>query len=138
MTLKIINKIVIIIAMLGCIFVSPVYAAGGAVGAPGAGGGGSSTSFDINPDSYKPNTSTVNNGDKLKNMGNDIIGFIQIIGTILSVLVLAVMGIKYMMGSVNERAEYKKAMLPYVIGAVMVFAITNLLGIIASISGNLL
>lgn len=75
--------------------------------------------------------------DTIKNIGNTIIGIIQIIGTILSVLVLAIIGIKYMLGSAEERAEYKKSMTPYVIGAVMVFAITNLLGIIAPIAKNL-
>lgn len=73
----------------------------------------------------------------IKNIGNTIIGIIQIIGTITSVLVLAILGIKYMLGSAEERAEYKKSMTPYLIGAVMVFAITNLLGIIAPIAKNL-
>lgn len=143
MNQKIIEKIISIIAILGiCISLSiyPVYAAGGAVGGAEAGGGGdgSTTYSVINPHTYKPNTSSVENGEKLKNIGNDIIGFLQLMGTILSVLVLAVIGIKYMIGSVNERAEYKKAMMPYIIGAIMVFAITNLLGIIANLSGSLL
>lgn len=143
MNQKIRKKIISILTILGiCINLSayPAYAAGGAVGGGEAGGGGdgSTTYSVINPDTYKPNTSSVENGDKLKNIGNDIIGFLQLIGTILSVLVLAVIGIKYMVGSVNERAEYKKAMLPYIIGAIMVFAITNLVGIIAKLSGSLL
>ncbi|MCI9110720.1 MAG: hypothetical protein HFH47_02775, partial [Bacilli bacterium] len=45
--------------------------------------------------------------------------------------------IKYMVGSVEEKASYKKSMMPYVLGAVMVFAITNLLGIIVNITNNL-
>ena len=143
MNQKIRKKIISILTILGiCISLSayPAYAAGGAVGGGEAGGGGdgSTTYSVINPDTYKPNTSSVENGDKLKNIGNDIIGFLQLIGTVLSVLVLAVIGIKYMVGSVNERAEYKKAMLPYIIGAIMVFAITNLVGIIAKLSGSLL
>ncbi len=77
------------------------------------------------------------NATAIQNIGNTIIGVIQIIGTILSVLVLAVLGIKYMLGSVEERAEYKKSMGPYILGAIMVFAITNLLGIIAPIAKNM-
>ena len=75
--------------------------------------------------------------ETIKSIGNTIIGIIQIIGTIISVLVLAILGIKYMIGSAEERAEYKKSMKPYLMGAVMVFAITNLLGIIAPIAKNL-
>ena len=89
----------------------------------------------IDPGYYKPDSfDTASGADKLKNIGNSVIGTLQIIGTILSVGVLIVLGIKYIMGSVEEKAEYKKSMGPYVIGAVMVFAITNLLGIIASIA----
>ncbi len=91
----------------------------------------------INPDDYKVDSmDSPANADKLKNIGNSIIGTIRIIATSLSVTVLATLGIKYMVGSAEERADYKKTMMPYVIGAIMVFGITNLLGIVASISVN--
>ena len=41
---------------------------------------------------------------------------------------------KYMAGGVEERAEYKKTMLPYVIGAILLFGITNILGIIVGLT----
>lgn len=91
----------------------------------------------IDPDDYRVDGKNVQNADIVMNIGNDIIGFIRIIGTILSVLVLVVIGIKYMIGSVEERAEYKKSMWPYVLGAVLVFSITNILGIIIDIAGSL-
>lgn len=87
-----------------------------------------------NPETYKPGTSTsTTNADKLKDMANRAIGAIQVVGTILSVAILGAMGIKYMMGSVDERAEYKKTLRPYLLGAIMVFGITNILGIIIKI-----
>jgi len=55
-------------------------------------------------------------------LGKDIIGMLKTIGTIVAVATLIVLGIKYMMGSTEEKAEYKKTMLPYMIGAVLVFA----------------
>ena len=92
----------------------------------------------INPDDYKPASSdSASNANLLRDIGNDIIGFLQIAGSILSVIVLIILGIKYMMGSADERAEYKKSMGPYVLGAVLVFAITNILGIISNIAGDL-
>ena len=39
-----------------------------------------------------------------------------------------------MLGSVEEKAEYKKTMIPYVIGAILLFATSNLLGIVDSVS----
>lgn len=92
----------------------------------------------INPNNYKPDsTVSPQNSNKVRNIGNDIIGLLQIIGTILSVTVLIVLGIKYMLGSVEERAEYKKSMMPYLIGAIMIFGITNIVALIAGISENL-
>ena len=37
-----------------------------------------------------------------------------------------------MIGTVQEKADYKKTMGPYLVGAVMVFSITQILKIIAS------
>lgn len=45
-----------------------------------------------------------------------IFGTITTIGIIISVITLAVLGIKYMIGGVSEKAEYKKTMMPYLIG----------------------
>lgn len=92
----------------------------------------------INPDYYKPgSTDNPTGADTLKNMGNIIIGFLQIGGSIISVVVLIILGIKYIFGSVEEKAQYKKTMVPYIIGAIMVFGITNILGIASKIFGNL-
>ena len=40
---------------------------------------------------------------------------------ILAIIIIAVLGVKYMMGSTEEKAEYKKTMMPYLVGAVLVF-----------------
>lgn len=91
----------------------------------------------INPDDYKPKYADQTIGSyRIKTMANRIIGTIQIIGSILSVAVLGILGIKYMIGSVEERAEYKKTLKAYVIGAIMVFGIINILAIIVKISTN--
>ena len=43
---------------------------------------------------------------------------------------LTIIGVRYIMGSVQEKAEYKQTMWPYVIGAVLIFAGTTLVDII--------
>ena len=95
----------------------------------------------INPSTYRPHSRVdeageVKGANKLLAIGNDIIGLLQIVGTILLVVVLVILGIKYMMGSAEEKAEYKKTMGPYLLGAVMVFAITSILKIIAYFAQN--
>ena len=55
---------------------------------------------------------------------NVIVSVLEAVGVILSVIILIVIGIKYMLGSVEERADYKKTMIPYLIGAFMVFTVS--------------
>ena len=59
-----------------------------------------------------------------------IINIVSIVGSGVAIIALIILGVKYMMGSVEEKAEYKKTMLPYVIGAVFVFAASALVGVI--------
>lgn len=59
-------------------------------------------------------------------IGNDIIRVLSTAGVIISVIILIVLGIKYMMGSAEEKAEYKKTLMPYVIGAALVFAASSI------------
>ncbi len=59
-----------------------------------------------------------------------IIGVLQVVGSLCSVICLIALGIKYMAGSIEEKAEYKKTLLPYCIGAIIVFGISNLLQVV--------
>lgn len=77
-------------------------------------------------DNSKVDTSDV------KDIGGQIVGIIQITGTIVSVATLMIIGIKYVLGSAEERATYKKSLLPYFIGAVLIFGAVNLTQIIYS------
>lgn len=83
--------------------------------------------FAVDPSTIKGNTGGT---DQIKGLGEQIIGFIQIIGSVAAVAVLVILGIKYMIGSAEEKAEYKKTMIPYIIGAVLIFAASNIAGFI--------
>ncbi len=80
-----------------------------------------------NPQDYKSN---VGDNTKLLGFGNIIVWVVRTVGTAISVLMLIIIGIKYIMGSVEEKAEYKQTMWPYVVGAILIFAgasITNMI-----------
>ena len=64
---------------------------------------------------------TENTGDITK-VGNKIMGILQVVVVLIAVIILMVLGIKYMMGSAEEKAEYKKTMIPYIVGAILIFA----------------
>ena len=92
-----------------------------------------SVALAYDPSQIAPDTGAAT---QVQGIGEQIIGIIQVVGSLVAVGVIVVLGIKYMMGSAEEKAEYKKTMLPYLIGAIMVFAITNLLSILVEIVGG--
>lgn len=75
------------------------------------------------PINTNPNTNVTSN---ITAVGNNILGMIRLVGTIIAVGVLMVLGIKYMMGSAEEKASYKKTMIPYLVGAILIFAASNI------------
>lgn len=95
--------------------------------------------LNFDPESFHPDATTQASGaDRILNIGNLIIGVLSTVGTIASVAVLAILGIKYMLGSAEEKADYKTSMKPYLIGAILVFGITNILSIIVEIVTNVI
>lgn len=56
-----------------------------------------------------------------------VMGFIRNIAVIGGVLLLMVLGVKYMMGSVEEKADYKKSLVPLVVGIIVVMAATQIM-----------
>jgi type IV secretory pathway VirB2 component (pilin) len=72
-----------------------------------------------------PNTTT-NGAANVTKVGNSILGIIQVVGTVVAIGILMILGIKYMVGSAEEKAAYKKTMMPYIIGAVLIFAASNI------------
>ena len=87
------------------------------------------SSFALETGDMNGNTSTQGTTE-ITNVGNSIIGILQVVGIVLSVVILIVLGIKYMMGSAEEKAEYKKTMMPYIVGAALIFAASALAQVI--------
>ena len=75
--------------------------------------------------------------DGVSTIGNQVITIISTVGSIAAVVVLVVLGLKYMMGSAEEKADYKKTLIPYVIGACLVFAASAIAGIIFGFAQNI-
>lgn len=63
-----------------------------------------------------------------------ILAYIRNIAAIAGVLLVAFLGIKYMMGSLEEKAEYKKSFVPLIVGAIVVVAATTIAATIFQIA----
>ena len=82
-------------------------------------------------------TAKFTSSSEITNLGQKIIGAIQVIGIVIAVVVLLVLGIKYMVGSAEEKAEYKKTMMPYVVGALLIFAASTIVNVLYNVIENL-
>lgn len=92
-----------------------------------------------NVEDYKPDESDMdaNSAGKIESATSKILTTISNIGIVVAVIMLAILGIKYMIGSVEEKAQYKEDMLPYVIGASILFGITGLVKILIAIGDKI-
>lgn len=94
-------------------------------------GGGAevhSSATTINPDDYDPSKNPINteDTDKFLNKVGIILGAIRNISVVISVIVLMIIGVKYIFGSVEEKANYKATMFPYIIGCIMAISGTTI------------
>lgn len=71
-----------------------------------------------------------NSATTISNTAGKILYIVRIIGMAVAVIMLTILGIKYVAASPNEKADYKKGMTVYVIGAVLLFGASLLLGVI--------
>ena len=84
----------------------------------------------VNTGKYNPSASIGKNSSEFRSLVGNRLFFIRLIGSIISVVALIVIGIKFMLGGVEQKAEYKKRMLPYIVGMILLFGGVNLLSII--------
>ena len=73
----------------------------------------------------------------LETFGRKILGVVQVVAIFIAVIMLTVIGMKYMMASVEEKAQIKEQLIPYLIGAVLLFGGAGIMGIIARWANNL-
>ena len=82
----------------------------------------------------KGDTDTLNTTRSI--MGT-IITVFQVVGTGIAIIMLTYLGIHYMFAAPSEKADFKKSATAYIVGAVILFAASGLLGIIASVASGI-
>lgn len=69
---------------------------------------------------------TDNTSEGLAKMAGKVIRIIRNIAVIGGVILLSILGIKYMLGSAEEKSGYQKSFVPLVVGIVVVAAATQI------------
>lgn len=67
----------------------------------------------------------------------NLIIIFRIVGVTAAILMLLVVAMKYMTAAPSEKAEIKKSAVVYIVGAVILFAVTGILGIISNLSSTI-
>ena len=71
---------------------------------------------------------------KLQSVASRVLSVIQIATVILSVILVAVFGFKFVLGSAQEKADYQKSFIPLIVGVVVVFAASSIAKLIMNIA----
>ena len=72
----------------------------------------------------------------MSKFGGTIIGYVTNAAMVISVVMIAILGVKYMMGSAEDKSEYKKSLIPLLVGAVCVFGAATIAKIIVGLAGS--
>lgn len=67
------------------------------------------------------NENVVIDQGKLKNTSTSIYNILLILGMCIAVIYSTILGIKFMTGSVEEKAQVKDSLMPFVVGCIVVF-----------------
>lgn len=78
---------------------------------------------EIDPSKLEP---TYGDSEALTTKAGQIMGMIRNVAIIASVIIIMVLGVKYMLGSVEEKADYKKSFMPLIIGIILVVSATTI------------
>ena len=91
--------------------------------------------YAIDPMTYAPK----GNVDKtfVIDFGSKLSQVLTALGVIIAVIALMIIGLKFILGSVTEKAEYKKSLMPVVIGIFIIATITGIVTLFANIGDNL-
>lgn len=76
-------------------------------------------------------------GNITNNFLNTAINVVRIAGVSIALVIIMVIGCKYMMSAPGDRADIKKNAIPFLIGAVVLFASSGILGIIADVAATI-
>lgn len=80
------------------------------------------------PDSYETSSTAT--------VINNVIGIMQLVGTGISLIVISILGIKYLLASPSDKADVKKNIMPILIGCILLFAAVQIVGIIENFSNE--
>lgn len=75
--------------------------------------------------------------ENLKNLSDEIYNVLLAIGVVVAVIVGLILGIQFMMGSVEQKSKIKEALVPYIAGCVVIFGAFGIWKLVVTILQNI-
>ena len=94
----------------------------------------STTCLAVDTGDYKDVGDVLGGGNFITNTANAVFRAVQIAGVAVSVIYISILGMKYMTSSIDDRADIKKRLVPFVIGAAIFFGVTFIMELIIDIA----
>ncbi len=82
-------------------------------------------------------TDTTGTSDKVNTITATIITSIRVIGICVAIVMLLTVAMKYMTAAPGDKADIKKSAIQYVVGAMVLFGVVGILGIINKFSSGI-
>lgn len=70
-----------------------------------------------------------------KRIAGAVITITRIVAAGIAIIMISVLAMKYMTAAPSEKADIKKHAIPFVVGAIIMFSVSGILGIIQKFSG---
>lgn len=86
------------------------------------------SSVNTNADAASVDVSSINT------TAGKVVRMIRNAAAIAAVVIISILGIKYMMGSTEEKADYKKSFIPLIVGIVVVVSATSIATLLFSVA----
>lgn len=80
---------------------------------------------------------TIMNKENVRAVSDSIYNILLIIATVLAVGIISILGIKYMIGSAEGKAEVKDSLIPFIVGCIVVFGSFTIWKVVILMTNNL-
>ena len=70
-------------------------------------------------------------------MSNNVYNILLFIGLAIAIIIGLVLGIQFMVGSVEQKAKVKDSLLPYIIGCIVIFGAFGIWKLVLTILENI-
>ena len=90
----------------------------------------------LSTDSENVQIIKINNNQLTKKIVEDIYGLLMLLGIAITVIVGAILGIKFVISSAEDKAKIKEYMVPYVVGCLVIYGAFAIWKLCVSVISN--